>query len=68
VLTFLITAVAVFFFVVKPMQHLIRRLGMAPEDPPAMAECPACRTEIHVEATRCAACTSELSEGWATSA
>ena len=64
-LTFLITATAVFFFVVKPLQALMRRLDMAPADPPPMDACPACLTEIPIASTRCRACTSELPEGWA---
>jgi large conductance mechanosensitive channel len=65
-LSFLITATLIFFLVVKPMQHLIRRLGLVEGDPPAVAECPWCRTEIRVEALRCGACTSTLDAGWAT--
>jgi large conductance mechanosensitive channel len=64
-LSFVITATFIFFFVVKPLQHLIHRLGMEPAEPPLKAECPACLTEIRVESTRCAACTSELEIGWA---
>jgi large conductance mechanosensitive channel len=51
--------------VVKPIGHLLTRLGMAPASPPAKAACPACLTEIPVAATRCAACTTELEESWA---
>ena len=65
-LSFLITATLIFFLVVKPMQHLIRRLGLVEGVPPAVAECPWCRTEIRVEALRCGACTSTLDAGWAT--
>ena len=65
-LTFVITATVVFFFVVKPLQALLQRLNMAPADPPPMAECPSCLTEIPPASTRCRACTSELGHGWAT--
>jgi len=64
--SFVITATVVFFFVVKPTQHLLTRFGMAPEAPPEKAACPRCHTEIPMEATRCAACTSELGSDWAT--
>ncbi len=64
VLTFLITATVVFFFVVKPTQRLLKRFGMVPAEAPTMAECPHCFTEIRAEATRCAACTVGLAPGW----
>ena len=63
-LTFLITATVVFFFVVKPLQTLLRRLDMAPAEPLPSAACPKCLTEIPIISTRCRACTSELAEGW----
>ena len=63
-LSLLITATAVFFFVVKPLQALMRRLDLAPADPPPMAACPACLTDIPTASTRCRACTSELEQGW----
>jgi large conductance mechanosensitive channel len=61
-ISFLITATVLFFLVVKPMQHLLKRFGMAPV--PSKAPCPYCLTDIPVKATRCAACTAELQEGW----
>ena len=64
-ITFLITAAVLFFFVVKPIGHLLTRLGMAPTTPPEKAACPACLTEIPVAATRCSACTTELEPSWA---
>lgn len=63
--TFLITATVVFFFVVKPIQSLIRRLGMSPPEPAPTAECPACLSEIPVASSRCRYCTSELAAEWA---
>jgi len=63
-ITFFITAAVLFFFVVKPLGHLLVRLGMAPAVPMGKAPCPACLTEIPVGATRCAFCTTELGEGW----
>ena len=64
-LTFLITATVVFFFVVKPLQALIKRLDMAPADPPPSAACPACLSDIPKASTRCRSCTSELAADWA---
>jgi large conductance mechanosensitive channel len=55
---FVILAAAVFFFVVKPVDHLMARLGLQ-KDPEAPTKvCPECLTLIPVEARRCAACTS----------
>jgi large conductance mechanosensitive channel len=64
-ISFLITAVVLFFLVVKPMQHLLNRLGLAPTEAPPKAPCPFCLTEIPLAATRCQACTSELQPNWA---
>jgi large conductance mechanosensitive channel len=68
VISFVITGAVLFFLVVKPTQHLLRRLGMAPAEAPEKASCPRCLTEIPVMATRCQACTSELAPNWALSA
>ena len=65
VISFLITAAVLFFFVVKPIQHLLVRLGMIPAVPPGKAACPACLTEIPTAASRCSACTTELGADWA---
>ena len=64
IISFLITATVVFFFVVKPTQHLLTRFGMAPAAPPEKAACPRCCTEIPVAATRCAACSADLDVDW----
>ena len=64
-ITFFITGAVLFFFVVKPVGHLLIRLGMAPAVPMGKANCPACLTEIPIGATRCAFCTTELGVGWA---
>jgi large conductance mechanosensitive channel len=59
----LIVAATLFFFVVKPINTLKRRLGHeAPA--PAMAPCPACLTAINVAATRCSSCTEQLGANW----
>ena len=64
-ITFLITAVIIFFFVVKPTQLLMRRFGLANEAAAPHAPCLECLTEIPVAATRCSACTAQLGHGWA---
>lgn len=59
IITFIITAAAIFFFVVKPMNKLMARLRPAKEE--AVAEtkvCPECLSTIPAGATRCMYCTS----------
>jgi large conductance mechanosensitive channel len=61
VISFLMIAAAVFFFVVKPVNALeARRARNAPEVAPTTRACPECRSEIPVDARRCAFCTSEV--------
>lgn len=60
VVSFLITAFVVFFFVVKPVNHLMSlRKTDTPTDP-VTKECPQCLSSIPLKATRCAFCTSEV--------
>jgi large conductance mechanosensitive channel len=57
---FLSTAAAIFFFVVKPLNHFLQRMrNEAPADP-TTKKCSECLSEIPVEAKRCAFCTTEL--------
>ena len=65
VISFVLIAAAVFFVVVKPTSVLRHRLGWDPPEEPAKSPCPRCLTEIPVAATRCAACTTELTAPWA---
>jgi large conductance mechanosensitive channel len=59
VIAFLLVAIAVYFFVVLPMNALTRRLHSkdAPADP-TTKKCPECVSEIPKDAKRCAFCTS----------
>ncbi len=56
VVSFLLIATAVYFFVVVPLQHLLPK--KAEEAPPALKDCPECLTSIPAAAKRCSACTS----------
>ena len=60
-ISFMLVAVAVFFFVVKPMNILIARSRTAPPADPTTKKCPDCMSEIPLEAKRCAYCTQVLS-------
>lgn len=56
VITFVSTAAAVFFFVVKP--YVAFQARHATEDT-TIKTCPECLTEIPAQATRCSACTAQ---------
>ena len=59
-LSFLIIAAVVYFFVVKPVNALMaRRKTEGPVDE-TTRECPECLSSIPVAARRCAFCTTEL--------
>ncbi len=61
VIAFLSIAFVIFFFVVKPLNHLSerRRKGLD-EDESDERPCPDCLSSIPKAATRCAFCTSEV--------
>ena len=60
VVSFLIQASVVFFFIVKPVNHLmsLRKTDTAAD--PITRECPFCLSSVPLGASRCAFCTSEL--------
>ena len=60
IISFLIIAAVVFFFVVRPVNALMaRRKTELPPDP-LTRECPYCLSSIPQAATKCAFCTSEV--------
>ena len=59
VISFLLTALVIFFLVVKPMNHLMGRLGRTPQEDP-VRECPECLSKGPVAARRCAFCTAGI--------
>ncbi len=63
VINFLITALVI-FMMVKGINKLSDRFGKKEEEQqaPATKECPFCKSQIAIGATRCPHCTSELSE------
>jgi large conductance mechanosensitive channel len=62
VISFLMIAFAVFFFVVKPMNVMIarRNRGETTDEDPSTRDCPFCLSAIPLAASRCAHCTSEV--------
>ena len=61
IISFIILAAVIFFFVVRPivkMQARQKTAEVAAE--PSTKECPYCFTSISIKATRCPNCTSEL--------
>ena len=59
-ITFVIIAAVVFFFVIKPVNHLLERMrpGQAVDEP--TRPCPECLSDIPEAATRCAFCTTTV--------
>ena len=61
-ISFVLVAAAIFFFVVKPMNAMTTRLRKPEADTtPPIKACPFCATDIPEAATRCPHCTSQLS-------
>jgi large conductance mechanosensitive channel len=60
ILTFLITAAVVYFFIVAPVNRLMAKAKPAPPPPQITRKCPECLSDIPVAARRCAFCTSEV--------
>jgi large conductance mechanosensitive channel len=59
VLTFVIIAAVVYFFVVRPVNRLMERYKTEPEVESTTKQCPECLSNIPVPASRCAFCTVE---------
>ena len=59
-ISFLIIAAVVFFFVIKPVNALLARRRVEPPVDEDVRACPECLSEIPVAARRCAFCTTQL--------
>jgi large conductance mechanosensitive channel len=61
VISFLLVAAAVYYFVVLPVNALVARMRKAPVPAdPTTKKCPECLSEVPIDARRCAFCTSVL--------
>jgi len=60
VVSFLIVAAAVYYFVVLPINALVARARKEPPADPTTKKCPECLSEVAIGAKRCAFCTSPL--------
>jgi len=63
VVSFLMIAAAIYFFVIVPVNALMARMrrGEAPPDP-TTKKCPECLSDVPIAAKRCAFCTSPLAK------
>ena len=59
-ISFLIVAAVIFFFVVRPLNRLMTRLKPEPAVDRVVRPCPECLSDIPEEARRCAFCTAEV--------
>jgi large conductance mechanosensitive channel len=60
-ITFVIVALVVFFFIALPYQRYEdRKAARAPKTAPTTRECPECLSQIPLAAKRCSACTSPV--------
>jgi large conductance mechanosensitive channel len=60
IVTFLITAAALYFFVVEPANRLMARFKPDEPAPQPMRTCPECLSNIPAAARRCSFCTTQL--------
>jgi large conductance mechanosensitive channel len=60
VVSFVLVAAAVYFFVVAPLNAVTARFKKPDAEPVAMRECPECLSDIPAAAKRCKYCTSPV--------
>jgi large conductance mechanosensitive channel len=63
VVSFLLIAATVYFFVVTPVNALLARMKKEPPPDPTTRKCPECLSEIPVDAKRCAHCAQLVPAG-----
>ena len=57
---FMITAFVVFFFVVQPMNRLLTAMNRTQPTISTTRDCPECKSEIPLDASRCKYCTAQV--------
>ena len=62
IINFLIIALVVFFFIVRPIARMQAPKKAAAPPAPTTKECPFCFTQIPIKATRCPNCTSTMTK------
>jgi large conductance mechanosensitive channel len=60
VVSFVIIAAVIYFFVVMPYTALMARAKKEPPADPTTKRCPECKSEVPIDAKRCAFCTQPL--------
>jgi large conductance mechanosensitive channel len=55
-ISFILVASAIFFFVIKPINMLVARNKKGPPIDPTTRDCPECLSEIPIKAKRCSHC------------
>ncbi|MBL8030272.1 MAG: large conductance mechanosensitive channel protein MscL [Candidatus Doudnabacteria bacterium] len=60
-ISFVLVAAAIFFFVVKPVNALVSRARREAPSDPATKKCSECLSEVPKDAKRCAFCTQVIS-------
>jgi large conductance mechanosensitive channel len=62
IINFLIIALVVFFFIIRPIARMQAPKKVVAPAAPTTKECPFCYTNIPIKATRCPNCTSPLTK------
>ena len=62
VLSFVLMAAVIYYFVVMPVGRLMERFAPEPPKPAPTRECPYCLSKIPRAARRCAFCTADLTD------
>lgn len=67
-ISFLLVAAVVYFFIVRPINRLMAHFLPKPADPQPMRQCPECLSQIPAAARRCSFCTAVVEPQKAASA
>ncbi|WP_446744258.1 large conductance mechanosensitive channel protein MscL [Silvibacterium acidisoli] len=59
-ISFLLNAAVIYFFIVLPMQKLLAKFHPAKAEPPKTRPCPQCLSDCPIAATRCAHCAEPI--------